>query len=50
MAGGQYLCDFGEEGYMESSTHFGRRLLLSQEKVVESHEEQISVLMILVLF
>ena len=26
--GGQYICDFGEGGYMQPSTHFGRSLLL----------------------
>ena len=26
--GGQYVCDFGEGGYVQSSTHFGRGLLL----------------------
>ena len=26
--GNQYICDFGEGGCMQSSTHFGRGLLL----------------------
>ena len=40
---GQYICDFGEGVFVKISTHFF-------EKVLASHEEQMSPVMILVLF
>ena len=29
VGGGQYICDFGDGSCIQSSTHFGRRLLLA---------------------
>ena len=41
--GGQHICDFGEEGYIQSSTHFWK-------KIAASHKEQMPLSTILVFF
>ena len=44
------MCDFDEGEYVQSNIHFGRGLLLVRRRFVDSHKEQMSLLMILVLF
>ena len=38
--GGQYICDFDEEGYVQSDT-FWKKLSAGHKKVATSREEQI---------
>lgn len=38
--GGQYICDFDEEGYVQLET-FWQKLAAGHKKVATSHEEQI---------